>query len=212
MRFCLRFWPADSRRSGHANSLSLSRDAPGRTVGPCTWFGALGLGAILAFMTAAAPITNYVKALGLQTPKEEVEAPDFSLPDLTGKKIRLKDFRGKVVFLNFFATWCAPCRLEMPAMERLHWSYKDKGLVVLAVDIRESAKTVRAFTQELKLSFPALLDQKGSVAYTYSVRPVPATYLIGRDGKILGRAFGAREWDSSEARKYFASVLTDGKR
>jgi peroxiredoxin len=152
-----------------------------------------------------------VKALGLQTPKEEVEAPDFSLPDLTGKKIRLKDFRGKVVFLNFFATWCVPCRQEMPAMDRLYRTYGDKGLVVLAVDIRESVKTVRAFTQESKLSFPALLDQKGSVAYTYSVRPVPATYLIGRDGKILGRAFGAREWDSSEARKRLASVLTDGK-
>jgi len=172
----------------------------------------VAMGLVLALGDPAGATAHSIKALGLQMPSEQVEAPDFSLPDLTGKKIRLKDFRGKVVFLNFFATWCAPCRLEMPAMERLHWSYKDKGLVVLAVDIRESAKTVRAFTQELKLSFPALLDQKGSVAYTYSVRPVPATYLIGRDGKILGRAFGAREWDSSEARKYFASVLTDGKR
>ena len=97
-------------------------------------------------------------------------------------------------------------------MEWLYRTYRDKGLAVVAVDIRESAKTVRAFTQEMKLSFPALLDMDGSVAYTYSVRPVPATYLIRRDGKILGRAFGAREWDSSEARKYFASVLADGKR
>ena len=97
-------------------------------------------------------------------------------------------------------------------MEWLYRTYRDKGLAGVAVDIRESAKTVRAFTQEMKLSFPALLDMDGSVAYTYSVRPVPATYLIRRDGKILGRAFGAREWDSSEARKYFASVLADGKR
>ncbi len=97
-------------------------------------------------------------------------------------------------------------------MERLHRVHKDKGLVVLAVDIRESARTVRTFTQELKLSFPAVLDEDGSVSYMYGVRPVPATYLIGRDGKILWRAFGAREWDSREARKYFADVLADGKR
>jgi peroxiredoxin len=150
--------------------------------------------------------------LELQLAKEAVEAPDFSLLDLTGRKTRLKDFRGNVVFLNFFATWCVPCRLEMPAMERLHRTYKDKGLVVLAVDIREDAKTVRAFTQELKLSFPALLDRDGSVAYTYGIRPVPATYLIGRDGKILWRAFGLREWDSGDARQYFSSLLDGRKR
>jgi len=92
-------------------------------------------------------------------------------------------------------------------MERLHRTYKDRGLVVLAVDIREGAKTVRAFTQELKLSFPALLDKDGSVAYAYGIRPVPATYLVGRDGKILWRAFGSREWGSGSARQYFASLL-----
>jgi peroxiredoxin len=170
------------------------------------------MGLVLALGDPAGATAHSIKALGLQMPSEQVEAPDFSLPDLTGKKIRLKDFRGKVVFLNFFATWCVPCRLEMPAMEWLYRTYRDKGLAVVAVGIRESAKTVRAFTQEMKLSFPALLDMDGSVAYTYSVRPVPATYLIRRDGKILGRAFGAREWDSSEARQYFAQLLTDGKR
>jgi thiol-disulfide isomerase/thioredoxin len=143
---------------------------------------------------------------------EAVEAPDFSLRDLAGKPLRLKDFRGKVVFLNFFATWCDPCRLEMPAMERLHRANKDKGLVVLAVDIRESVRTVRGFIQELQLSFPTVLDGDGSVAYMYAVRPVPATYLIGRDGKILWRAFGAREWDSREAFQYFSSLLNGRKR
>ena len=96
-------------------------------------------------------------------------------------------------------------------MDRLYRTYKDKGLVVLAVDIRERAKTVQAFTQEMKLSFPALLDKDGSMAYTYSVRPVPATYLIGRDGKIMWRAFGPRKWSSSNARKYFARLLMGEK-
>jgi peroxiredoxin len=171
----------------------------------------VALGAILVLMTAAAPTTHEARSLSLQAPTEEVEAPDFTLPDVAGKKSRLKDYRGKVVFLNFFATWCAPCRDEMPAMERLYRTYKDKGLMVLAVDIREGGNDVRAFTQELKLSFPALLDEDGSVAHAYGIRPVPATYLIGRDGKILWRAFGSREWDSSDAFKYFGRVLKDDR-
>lgn len=202
---------AASRRPAPLDGLGPFRGSPGRTRRP--WRAVLGLGAVLALATSAPATTHGTpESLGLEAPKEEVEAPDFSLPDLGGKKIRLKDFRGKVVFLNFFATWCVPCRLEMPAMERLYRTYKDRGLVVLAVDIRESAKTVRAFTQELKLSFPAVLDEDGSVAYTYSIRPVPATYLIGHDGKILWRAFGAREWDNGETRQYFSSLLDGQKR
>ena len=96
-------------------------------------------------------------------------------------------------------------------MERLHQDFKGKGLVVLAVDIQESARTVRPFVRELKLSFPALLDEDGSVAYMYAVRPVPATYLISRDGRIAWRAFGARDWDSADSREYFSQLLSDGK-
>ncbi|MGE5849989.1 MAG: peroxiredoxin family protein [Candidatus Methylomirabilota bacterium] len=174
------------------------------------------LGLILGLLAAMAPpaaaATHYLQALGLQPPKEEVEAPDFTLKDLNSRKVRLADFRGKVVFLNFFATWCVPCRTEMPAMERLHRDFKGKGLVVLAVDIQESARTVRPFMRELQLSFPALLDEDGSVATMYAVRPVPATYLISRDGRIAWRAFGPREWDSPESREYFARLLAEPKR
>jgi peroxiredoxin len=172
----------------------------------------LVLGLAAAMAAPAGAVTHYAQRLGLQPPKEEVEAPDFTLKDLTGRKVRLTDFRGKVVFLNFFATWCVPCRAEMPAMERLHRNFRDKGLVVLAVDIQESARTVRPFMRDLKLSFPALLDEDGSVAYMYSVRPVPATYLISRDGRIVWRAFGSREWDNGDAREYFSQLLSDGKR
>ncbi len=173
---------------------------------------AVALVAALGLSKPAAATSHDFQVLGLQPPKEEVEAPDFTLKDLNGKKVQLRDFRRKVIFLNFFATWCVPCRLEMPAMERLSKAYKDKGLVVLAVDIKESAKTVRTFLQELKVSFPALLDADGSVAFTYGIRPLPATYLIGRDGKILWRAFGAREWDNAASRQYFSRLLSDGKR
>lgn len=202
---------ARNGKPGRAHVSSACRALDGKSGWLRASLVVVGLGAILVLTTAAVPTMPDVRSLGLQTPKEEVEAPDFSLPDLAGKITGLKDFRGQVVFLNFFATWCAPCRDEMPAMERLHRTYKDRGLVVLSVDIRESGKDVRAFTQELKLSFPTLLDADGSVANTYGIRPVPATYLIGRDGKILWRAFGSREWDSRDAQKYFARILADGK-
>ena len=178
----------------------------------CLGIAAVALVAALGLSKPAAATSHDFQVLGLQPPKEEVEAPDFTLKDLNGKKVQLRDFRRKVIFLNFFATWCVPCRLEMPAMERLSKAYKDKGLVVLAVDIKESAKTVRTFLQELKVSFPALLDADGSVAFTYGIRPLPATYLIGRDGKILWRAFGAREWDNAASRQYFSRLLSEGKR
>ncbi len=168
----------------------------------------------LLALAAAAPsaaTTHDLQLLGLQPPKEEIEAPDFALQDLNGRRIRLADYHGKVVFLNFFATWCVPCRLEMPSMERLSRTYRDKGLVVLAVDVREGARTVRPFMQELRLSFPALLDEDGSVGYVYGIRPLPATFLVGRDGKILWRAFGARDWDTQESRQYFSRLL-DGRK
>src|SRR5574341_2636202 len=93
---------------------------------PPPWVQTLGLILGLLAATTAAAATHYFQALGLQPPKEEVEAPDFTLKDLNSRKVRLADFRGKVVFLNFFATWCVPCRAEMPAMERLHREFKGK--------------------------------------------------------------------------------------
>ncbi|HSB81134.1 MAG TPA: TlpA disulfide reductase family protein [Candidatus Methylomirabilis sp.] len=178
----------------------------------CLQLMPLSLGTLLGLAWPVFAATDPFETLGLQEPKEHVEAPDFTLPNGAGKKLQLKDFRGGVVFLNFFATWCEPCRLEMPGMERLSQAYKNKGLVVLAVGMHESAKRVRAFMQELKLSFPAVVDADGSVGFMYGIRPIPTTYLVARDGQILGRAFGARDWDSPEAHAYFGRLLTRGAR
>jgi len=152
-----------------------------------------------------------MQALGLQAPNEAIEAPGFSLPDLTGTKIQLKDFRGKLIFLNFFATWCGPCREEMPGIDRLFRTHRDNGFVVLAVNLHESARTVRPFVQELKLSFPTVLDADGSVSREYGVRALPVSFLIGRDGTILWRAIGGRDWASATARRYFARLVVDKK-
>ena len=168
---------------------------------------------LLAFLLALAwPVcaaTDPPRHLRLQAPGESVEAPTFSLSDLTGKKIQLKDYRGMPVFLNFFATWCGPCREEMPGMERLFRAYRDKGLVVLAVNMQQSAKTVRPFVQELKLSFPVLLDAEGSVSHDYGIRALPVSFLVGRDGNLLWRAMGGREWDTPKMQSYIGQVVAE---
>lgn len=165
---------------------------------------------VLLFSAAgAATPTDPMQALGLAAPNETVAAPEFSLADLAGKKVQLKAFRGRLVFLNFFATWCDPCREEMPAMERLFRTHQDNGFVVVAVNLQESAKTVRPFVEELKLSFPIVLDTEGAVTREYGVRALPVSFLVGRDGNIRWRAIGGRDWQSAEARKLFAQLVAE---
>jgi peroxiredoxin len=167
--------------------------------------------ALASALPEATAKEHFATALGVQKPKEQVEAPNIIETDPDGKTIRLRDFRGKIVFLNFWATWCVPCRLEMPAMERLYRDFKSKGFVVLAVNVQERPGPVRAFVRELKLTFPVVLDPKGTAAMVYAVRGLPATYLIDRNQMIVGRAIGAREWDSQDGRAYIRSLLGDGR-
>jgi peroxiredoxin len=175
----------------------------------------LGVALLLSLVSVACAeagtATDPMQALGLVAPNEAVSAPEFSLPDLAGKKVQLKTLRGSLVFLNFFATWCEPCREEMPGMERLFRTHKDRGFVVLAVNTQESAKAVRPFVQELKLSFPIALDEDGTVGRDYGVRALPVSFLIGRDGRILWRAIGGRDWESAQARKLFAELVAEKK-
>ena len=146
-------------------------------------------------------------ALSITRPEQVVEAPDFRLADPDGQRLSLRDQRGRVVFLNFWATWCAPCRAEMPEMERLHQEFKGNGFAVLAIDLRESPAQVRKFGQELKLTFPLLIDEDAKVIQAYAVRALPVTYLIDRKGIMVGRAIGPREWYSGEARALIRHLL-----
>lgn len=146
-------------------------------------------------------------ALNITRPEQPVEAPDFRLADPDGRRISLRDHRGRVVFLNFWATWCLPCRAEMPEMERVHQEFKGQGFVVLAVNLRESPAQVRKFAQELKLTYPLPIDEDAKVVQAYAVRALPVTYLIDRKGIMLGRAVGPREWYSGEARALVRHLL-----
>jgi len=147
------------------------------------------------------------KAMGLAALKEGTSSIDFTLSDLSGKKVSLSNYRGKLVFLNFWATWCPPCRQEMPSMERLYQKLKAKGLVILAVDLQEDAKSVQKFIDEHKLTFTVLLDSDGKVGTIYGARSIPTTYIIGRDGNALGGVIGGREWDSPEMVAFFTRLL-----
>lgn len=145
-------------------------------------------------------------ALGVLPPVKETEAPDFTLPDLAGKARRLTGLRGQVILMNFWATWCAPCRAEMPAMERLYQELKDDGFAIVAVNFAETAEQVAPFVKELRLHFPVLLDQEGQVGRLYRVFSLPTTYLLDRHGTLVGRVVGAREWDSPEAKRLIRAL------
>lgn len=132
--------------------------------------------------------------------EERPAAPPFRLPNLVGAEVHLADYRGKIVLLNFWATWCMPCRQEMPAMEKLWQRYRDQGLVILAVASDEGGESrVRAFVRRLQLSFPVLLDADSRASDGYQVSGIPVSYLIDREGRIAGKISGSKDWMSEPA-------------
>lgn len=136
-------------------------------------------------------------------------APGFTLPDMDGEMHSLNDFRGKVVMLNFWATWCPPCRREMPSMQRLYEKYRERGLAVVAVNQFEDPDLVFEFTGRLSLepTFPILFDRESRVSEQYGVKGLPTTYLLDKTGKIQFRAIGGREFDHPEVEALIESLL-----
>jgi peroxiredoxin len=125
-------------------------------------------------------------------------APDFTLQGEDGKTYRLSDYRGKVVVLNFWASWCPPCRYEMPSMERAHQKLRGQDIVLLAVNVGESADKVFEFTGQYPVTFPLPLDLDGTVIAKYPVIGLPTTFVIDPRGVVTHRAIGGREWDDAQ--------------
>ena len=137
-----------------------------------------------------------------------VPAPDFTFPGLDGKKVRLTDYKGKVVLLNIWATWCAPCVAEMPSMEKLYQELKSEGFEILAASIDVSgAKVVIPFIKKHRLSFPALTDTKGAIKNLYLTTGVPESFIIDKDGIIEERVIGPRDWATPGAIRYFRNLI-----
>jgi thiol-disulfide isomerase/thioredoxin len=124
---------------------------------------------------------------------------EIRLKDLNGNLVSLSDFRGRIVFLNFWTTWCPTCRIEMPSMEKLHQKFKGKDFAVVTVNIQESVSQVKKFFKMFNLTFTALLDTTGEVATGFSIRSIPTTFILDKDGRTIGTILGPREWDSKKA-------------
>lgn len=137
-------------------------------------------------------------------------APDVELVALDGIVQRLSEFRGQVVFLNFWATWCPPCQKEMPSMEKMYRDYRDQGFVILAVSVGESKDTVRNFVDEYGLSFPVYLDRSKDVYGEFNrTNGIPQTYIIDRQGVIRIYIPGSRDWNSLANRSMILSLLEE---
>lgn len=153
-------------------------------------------------------ISSLLEEIGMQVPKNPLAATDFTLESLDGKTTSLSAHKGKFVFLNFWATWCPPCRSEMPAMQALYERLQARGFVILAVDLAEEAAAVRDYVKQNKLTFPVLLDKTGQVGGIYGAQSIPTTYLIDRAGNVLARGVGAQwKWDSPEMIALFEKLL-----
>jgi peroxiredoxin len=137
-----------------------------------------------------------------------VPAPSFTLPGLDGKMVSLDDYKGKVVLLNIWATWCPPCVDEMPSMEKLYQELKGEAFEILAVSIDVlGAKEVIPFMKKHKLSFPGLTDTNGAIKSLYQTTGVPESFIIDKDGIIVEKIIGPRDWATPGAIRYFRNLI-----
>ncbi len=135
-------------------------------------------------------------------------APTFTLTDIKSKKVSLSDFKGKVVLLNFWATWCVPCREEMPPLNKLYTDLKNEGFVVLGVSIDPSETPVKSFVTEKNIMYPVLMDSEKEVYFDlYAVLVLPTSFLIDKDGMIVEKILGERDWNSPEMKDKIMKLL-----
>ncbi len=171
-----------------------------------TWHWAMAVLALLGVAWIAVSRADQAVQQGNASPtalpREGYLAPDWALESLDGDRLTLSGLRGQVVVLNFWATWCPPCRNEMPAIEEVYRTYRDQGLAVMAINVQEAEQQTRAFVDEMGLTFPVLPDRDGSVSTIYRVTSLPTTFVIDRAGTIREIAVGG-----PLSRAYIASTV-----
>ena len=135
-------------------------------------------------------------------------APDFTFPGLDGEKTSLSDYRGKVVFVNIWATWCPPCVEEMPSMQKLYQKLKGENFEILAVSIdSQGAKVVAPFMKKYKLTFPALIDYMSTIKRIYKTTGVPESYIIDKDGILAKKVIGPLDWSQPDILRLFQDLI-----
>lgn len=168
---------------------------------------------LIGFLVSYFLISTPAKFFGPQTaksdtPQTEAMAPDFTLTNMQGERVSLSQYRGKVVLLNFWASWCPPCRAEMPSMEKLYQRMKDSDFVLLAVNGEKNGHAaVQNFIKEIPVSFPILLDEARTAANLYRVYSLPQTYIIDPYGKIVQQVTGGMDWNSPDVIRFLSSLM-----
>jgi thiol-disulfide isomerase/thioredoxin len=158
---------------------------------------------------AQSPVPDLLKPLDLVAYSSRTPPPSFGGGTVDARQVSMIELRGKVVVVNFWATWCLECRQEMPALERLYRELAPQGFVIVAVNVREKKDTAQRYGKELGLTFPLVLDPDGKVSAQYGVIGLPATFLVGRDGRAIAFAIGPREWGGAPARALFNALLAE---
>lgn len=142
--------------------------------------------------------------------EERLEIPAFSLLSVDGKQERLEDYRGNVVLLNFWATWCGYCAIERPHLQAIHNKYKEKGFTVLGVSIdRAGPEVVKNFVEEHDITYPNLHDQTGEVASIFGIRGTPTTFILDVEGNAIGAVIGPADWENQEASELIEQLLAE---
>jgi len=174
---------------------------------------ACGIVAVLTALNAEASeppaLPELLKALDLSGYPSVMQPLEFSGFTADGQRVSLAGLSGRVVLLNFWATWCLECRSEMPAFERLHRELSVQGLAVVGVNAREEITTMREYAKELGLTFPLISDPTGKINAAYGVIGLPTTFLIGRSGRAVALAVGPREWTAKPARVLIQALLAE---
>jgi peroxiredoxin len=132
---------------------------------------------------------------------------DIHLKDINGQKVAVSEFKGKIVFLNFWTTWCHECRIEMPSMEKLLRKLKGKDFEMIAVNLQEPASRIKHFLKSVPLTFTILLDTQGIIAQQFGIRAIPTTFILDKNGGIIGKALGSRHWNRKESIDLFEHLM-----
>ncbi|MDP6478058.1 MAG: TlpA disulfide reductase family protein [Nitrospinaceae bacterium] len=144
----------------------------------------------------------------VEYPAEAFLAPGFDLPTLNGGKIKLSDYRGKVLFINFWATWCATCKVEMPSMEKLYQRFREYDFEMLTISVDKDQSLIAPFVKKYNLTFPVLLDPDSEVAKKdYKTTGVPETFVVDKNGIIVHKAIGPRDWATNDTIEAFAQLI-----